>query len=137
MGDRANVFVVEDEGNNKEEGVYLYTHWGGSELPKTVARALDRGRERWGDTPYLTRIIFSEMIKREVEGLTGYGISTKQIYGDDDRIITIYPERKELYILSSGRYYSFEEFIRAQPDWSSELGEDGRDNKIKINKKEN
>lgn len=53
MGDRANVYIREDQ----THGIYLYTHWGSSELPETVRTALAR-HERWSDTPYLARIIF-------------------------------------------------------------------------------
>jgi len=72
MGDRGNIVV--DDGSNKP--VFLYTHWCGTELPQILQRALKRGRGRWGDTPYLTRIIFSEMIRNDVLEETGYGIST-------------------------------------------------------------
>lgn len=74
MGDRRNVRIEEESGGQ----IFLYTHWDGSDLPDIVASALDRGRGRWGDEAYLTRIIFSEMIKGDVEGETGYGISTYQ-----------------------------------------------------------
>jgi hypothetical protein len=84
MGDRANVYVHHGE----QPGVYLYTHWEGTELPATVVNALKRGKGRWNDDPYLTRIIFSEMIKDDVDGETGYGISA--YVGDgDDRIVDV------------------------------------------------
>lgn len=70
MGDRRNVIVQHD----KDNSVALYTHWSGSELPQTLARALDRGRGRWNDGTYLTRIVFSEMVKDEILGETGFGI---------------------------------------------------------------
>lgn len=70
MGDRRNVIVQHSNGLD----VALYSHWGGSELQETVADALVRGAARWTDETYLTRIIFSEMIKREVMDETGYGI---------------------------------------------------------------
>jgi len=54
MGDRANVYIREDN----DHGVYLYTHWGGYELPEVVRRALARGESRWSDAPYLARIVF-------------------------------------------------------------------------------
>jgi len=89
MGDRAEVRIKPSYGDNGE--VYLYTHWGGYALPATVAAALDRGCGRWGDTSYLSRIIFSEMIRGDVEGDTGYGISAQgmqdthtQVFVDDD-----------------------------------------------------
>lgn len=70
MGDRRNVVVRHSD----QHSVALYTHWSGSELPGVLAAALDRGRGRWGDPIYLTRIIFSEMIQGEVMSETGYGI---------------------------------------------------------------
>ena len=39
MGDRANVLVGEWNGE-EFSGVYLYTHWSGSELPWIVQSAL-------------------------------------------------------------------------------------------------
>lgn len=70
MGDRANIEVREGD-----ESVYLYTHWHGSETPEMLRRALNRGEERWADTPYLTRIIFCEMVSGLETELTGFGIS--------------------------------------------------------------
>ena len=71
MGDRRNVIL--DYGNDNK--IYFYSHWGGTDLPATVAYALQRGKERWDDPPYLARIIFSELIRDEYQELTGYGIS--------------------------------------------------------------
>jgi hypothetical protein len=61
MGDSRNIVVH----GSAEADVVLYTHWGGSELPQTLAKALGRGRGRWDDAPYLTRMIFCEMIAAE------------------------------------------------------------------------
>ena len=68
MGDRGNIVV---------DGVWLYTHWGGYDLKRILKDALIKGKDRWTDTPYLTRIIFCEMIKEDVNGMTGYGISNE------------------------------------------------------------
>lgn len=70
MGERANVLVK--SGN---EQVCLHSHWDGEDLIDTLRHALRIGKSRWGDFQYLTRIIFCQMIKDDVEGLTGYGIS--------------------------------------------------------------
>lgn len=72
MGDRRNVLIDQEAGDKPV--IVLYTHWSGSNLPATLAAALDRGRHRWTDPTYLTRIIFSEMIKDEVLDETGFGI---------------------------------------------------------------
>lgn len=71
MGDRGNVYVRRDA----EHGVYLYTHWCGSELPATVGEALRKGKSRWNDPSYLARIIFCEMIRGDRDDLAGFGIS--------------------------------------------------------------
>ena len=75
MGDRANVCckIAGDK-----SGVYLYTHLRGSELPVIVKNALIRGKNRWGDDSYLNRIIFSDMIKHDIDGETGFGISVDE-----------------------------------------------------------
>jgi hypothetical protein len=69
MGNRANVFVTD----NGKDGVYLYTHCGGDELPIIVKAAL-RKSWRWYDAPYLARIIFDEMTAKCHGEETGFGI---------------------------------------------------------------
>jgi hypothetical protein len=71
MGDRANVYVK----NDSDKGVYLYTHWGGYELPLVVKQALAK-RWRWNDESYLTRIIFDAMTEGRQGNETGFGIAT-------------------------------------------------------------
>ena len=84
MGNRANIVVKEDE---KDSGVYFYTHWGGYNLPIILQDALKR-KERWYDHSYLARIIFCEMVKDEIDGETGYGISTC-LTDNENPIITV------------------------------------------------
>jgi hypothetical protein len=70
MGERNYIYLVND-------GIYLYSHWGvKDELIADVKNALRRSRDRWDDRQYLNRIIFSEMIKDDVEGTTNYGLSS-------------------------------------------------------------
>lgn len=47
-----------------DSGIWLYGHWSGANLPKSVQEALRIGRGRWQDDSYLTRIIFCQMLKR-------------------------------------------------------------------------
>lgn len=85
IGDRCNVLVKESD---KDSGVYLYSHWAGSEMPKILSDALKRGTDRWDDSQYLPRIIFCEMVKGSEMDTTGYGIST--FLGDGaDRILEV------------------------------------------------
>lgn len=73
MGDRGNI-IVRQAANTNTDDVWFYSHWGGSDLPAVLQKALAR-KQRWDDPSYLARIIFSEMIKGHVEGETGFGIS--------------------------------------------------------------
>lgn len=90
MGDRANVFVVNEwweDNNPKHVGVYLYTHWEGSVLPITLRKALQRGKPRWADMQYLTRIIFDTMTEGKQGEETGFGISA--VIGDNSYPILV------------------------------------------------
>ena len=71
MGDRGAVEIVERGGGK----LYLYTHWGASDLTQTVAKGLMAGSDRWDDESYLTRIIFDTMTNLS-GGTIGFGIST-------------------------------------------------------------
>lgn len=104
MGDRANVKVVETGGGE----IYLYTHWSGTELPEILAEALNRGRGRWTDETYLARIIFSEMVKDDIEGETGFGISTYRTdYEYDDLVVDVNTQT----VGGRGGGVSFEDFV--------------------------
>jgi hypothetical protein len=85
MGDRGNIYFVDQHRGKERIGMYMYSHWGGSVIPSVVEAALRRGRERWGDSQYLARIVFCELIKDDVMETTGYGLSTR--VGDNEHAI--------------------------------------------------
>ena len=109
MGSRAQVYM-------KDTGVYLYTHWDSGRLKGIVQKAIAR-MERWDDEEYLTRIIFSEMIKDNIEGATGYGIGCSK-HGDIELVITVkcdsdgYVIVKDMYTNEREIYSSLNEFIK-------------------------
>lgn len=74
MGDRGNIVLTGKD--CFPHRVYLYTHWGGFDRKAILARALEKGRERWGDPSYLARVIFQELLGNN-DALTGFGISTE------------------------------------------------------------
>lgn len=88
MGDRANVYI--HDGNRP--GVYLYTHWDGTELPQLVNEALSthRAMNRRYDEAYLTRIVMEHIliVKDALGEETGYGISA-EVQDGADRIVDI------------------------------------------------
>ena len=101
------MIILSDSGNIflKNDGIYLYSHWGGGNLMAILRSALIRGKPRWHDRAYLNRIIFSEMIKEEVLEETGYGLSNF-ICGEDNPTIVVDAENNTVDGMN------FENFIR-------------------------
>ena len=126
MGDRANVFFVDAKPESGPlTGLYLYTHWAGESLPEIVQSGLERGKGRWGDSQYLARILFCELIKDDVLGETGYGLSTR--IGDNGHPIirvddtnsrvSFHEEGKETDGNDQGAAsWTYEEFVAASLD---------------------
>lgn len=107
MGDRANILV--QEYRDSEQGIYLYTHWSGERLPYLLQEVLSR-RARWNDGAYLTRMIFSKMVEKNISDETGYGISLHIPDNESGRpIIKVYISQQ---IVNIGRgSWTFEDYI--------------------------
>jgi hypothetical protein len=76
MGDRATINLLEKI-NGKDQGVELYTHWGGQEaVLQALYEAMTAAPDRMTDGPYFARIVF-EMLTKDEKGegeFLGYGI---------------------------------------------------------------
>lgn len=118
MGDRGNIVVLDWE---EGKGVYLYSHWSGSELPQILAKALgsEAGRGRADDPPYLTRIIFDVMTEGQHGEETGYGISASigdgngvvLVVNPKNKTVTFAEEGTELEPLDVNAGMSFADFV--------------------------
>lgn len=109
MGDKGNIHIKEKGGKD----IYLYTHWTGEALPSILKSALVRGKGRWSDESYLTRIIFSEMIQDDVMSETGYGISTyKTDSNHEDLVVDM---KNNTITTRDSEVLTFEEYCRR--DW--------------------
>tara|TARA_R110002020_G_scaffold128694_3_gene288395 strand:- start:3387 stop:3815 length:429 start_codon:yes stop_codon:yes gene_type:complete len=77
MGNRNNIIVHQPSYVGEDlPPLYLYSHWTGSELVKVVANAIEKTDSQQIGTPdTFTRILFCEMIKNDVDGDRGFGIS--------------------------------------------------------------
>lgn len=93
MGDRGNVFFVDGVSGKQLAGIYMYTHWSGGFLPAIVRAALKRGEGRWGDSQYLARIVFCELVQEAVMEETGFGLSTE--IGDNEHAIIRVDDTKQ------------------------------------------
>jgi hypothetical protein len=72
MGDRSNI-VIEEAGAR----VWLYGHWMGASSIGHAAHGLRSDRVH--DAPYLARIIFSSMVRADIDSDINYGISTRMV----------------------------------------------------------
>lgn len=129
MGDRGNIIIqfgVSTDENKGDDEIYLYTHWGGSDLPSVLQGALasKEGRQRWRDGAYLTRIIFNHMQGFTAGNIgevgadrleTGYGISTSPPDNEHDFLV-VNPEKQTVTLRSEGgaegMSWSFEEYVK-------------------------
>jgi len=108
MGDRGNVAVTVEA--NKPP-IYFYTHWGGSNILDHVQDALDIGRSRWNDPPYLARIIFCSMMRgADLTGTTGFGISHEVCDNEHPIVEVDIPNR---VVRQEHRKWTFEALVEA------------------------
>lgn len=105
MGDRGNIVI---------DGVWFYTHWGGSEIKQDLQKALNKN-SRWEDSAYLARIIFCQMIEGDTEGETGFGISLT-MQDNEHPILFVDTESQEVIEkteeLKIVKKWTFEEFTK-------------------------
>lgn len=95
MGDRGNIVVRASEDNRDD--VWFYTHWSGSSIQDVAKAALKQAKDdRWGDTPYLARIVFDNL-KGDDRGNTGFGIST--CIGDNENAIVVIDDANQRVFL--------------------------------------
>ena len=75
MGCRGNIEIIQPKvgAESGEASIFFYTHWIGDMVCEVLADGLDKGRSRWNDPDYLTRIIFNEL-QGDNRDLTGFGI---------------------------------------------------------------
>lgn len=105
MGDRANIVIYDRrvQSDESQVGIYLYTHWNGSEWPERLRLALDTpaARRRWNDPSYLTRILVANLFEDLGLGETGGGISTV-LTDNGHEIIVVDLVREQVSFASPG-----------------------------------
>lgn len=96
MGDRGNIIVIDDENEAGElSGVVLYTHWSGSAIERTLKAVLAE-EDRWGDAPYLTRMIFCAMVGPDTNSSTGFGIAS--FIGDNEHDLLVVDVKRQVVV---------------------------------------
>ena len=100
MGARAQIEVKQ-----KPYSVFLYTHWGADTILQDTIQGMIKGKSRWSDSTYLTRILFDSLKKPasaangqvldDSYSTTGYGIGTFQA-GDIEKLVVVDIEHQRL-----------------------------------------
>jgi hypothetical protein len=138
MGARTQILI-------EDTGVYLYSHWGANTIIEDMKKILstDKAQSRINDPEYLSRIIFSELIKDDIDGECNFGISTEE-HGDteilfivncDKNYITVLDEYKNTIIINK---LPIDEFIELSDDELDELvNESYNDDNITIKQQQN
>lgn len=91
MGDRGNIAIIQS--NNDQ--VWLYSHWGGSELPERLKAGLTAGKGRWTDESYLAKIIIGHAVPADNwTEETGYGISCRLQDIEHDIMVVNIPQQR-------------------------------------------
>ena len=86
------VYADTHDETDERKSIFIYSHWGGGEtykesnLADSVKRALAK-KLRWDDESYLARMIFSEVIKDDIEGETSYGLAPESMDEEFPRIV--------------------------------------------------
>jgi len=117
----------------QENHVWLYTHWGASNMIDCLRVALEKAAPegspysgRWKDFEYLTRIVFCTLVGTDNNGILGYGINGMKngIHGDVSRYIDVDVPKQEItvYGYDDVRFRgSFKEFVETQGiTWSDD-----------------
>jgi hypothetical protein len=77
MGDRRMPAHTVVEIKTSNGSLYVYSHWGGSELPGDAVEAILAARSRWDDEPYATRIIVDQLTKGSRDKATDHGLTLR------------------------------------------------------------
>lgn len=86
--------------NEREHPIYLYSHYGsGGQILRDIAIAFESKPPMLKNYEYLARIIFSRMIRFDIEGHTNYGIGT-HMHGDLDEFIVVDTASERVHIIS-------------------------------------
>lgn len=103
MGDRTNVWLTTRAAPT--EGIALYSHWGGREMPEALRQALIFGKGRWNDSTYLSRIIVSRITYTDADDETGSGLSPKLVtWGDGYPVTVVALDTRTVHFASEGGY---------------------------------
>jgi hypothetical protein len=112
MGARTNFHF-----KTNEDTLTLYSHWGGEERKKDLARAMYAALPRKGDKPYALRIMVSQLIGTSWDEETGYGLFLNEPAGAEESYGYLEINLDTWTVNDDGNVVSIEHFIRYNSDF--------------------
>lgn len=93
--------MIHDE--NRTQQVWLYSHWGGYELPGRLQAGLIAGKSRWNDPSYLNKIIIGHAVPVDNwSAPTGYGISCS-IQDNEHPVLVVDIPAQQVFVMSEAK----------------------------------
>lgn len=106
MGARTNFELKDSKGS-----VWLYSHWGGDTKAQDLADALAKAEPRWEDFSYAMRIVVSQLVGKDWDSETGYGLSSYEAGEEGYEPICVDFANKTINY--DGVVYSYREFLNS------------------------
>lgn len=114
----------EIRGYEGSPSIYLYSHWGGDSKWSDTQSALSMAEPRWSDPSYASRIFISQIVGRNWDSETGFGIAAGK-RGEapfEESYFPVVVDFGTKLIEVTGETYTFNEFL-ALEDKSEEIVE--------------
>ena len=105
--------------------IYLYSHWGGDSKWSDTAAALAAAEPRWGDPSYGARIFISQIVGREWDQETGFGIVAGPA-GDcpfEESYFSMVIDFSSRQVITGQRIFTFEDFLKSEDFSEDEVTE--------------
>lgn len=105
MGNRTAVGLKESK--SSANTIIVYLHWSNYENGISDAYApLVHSRKRWGDTPYANRMAISSLVKDDIDGELGVGISINEVPWIDYDEYAVIVWMENVVVINDGKTHS-------------------------------
>lgn len=105
--------------------IYLYSHWGGDSKWSDTAAALAAAEPRWSDPSYATRIFISQIVGREWDQETGFGIvaGPENECPFEEEYFSMVIDFSSSQVITGQRIFTFEDFLKSEDFSEDEVTE--------------
>ena len=110
---------------NSHSAIYLYSHWGGESKWADTVSALQSAQPRWSDPTYGARIFISQIIGKDWDLETNFGIAAGDVGAVpfEESYFPMVIDFPSNTISAGAYFYTFAEFLEANDvsEWLTEM----------------